>query len=244
VIDYDQSRNYRFLIVSENGDVFLLDEKGKELDGWNPKKTGKKILEAGHERIVGRDYFFLITEDGQFYLFNRKGDMVKGFPVQTQTKINGQLAVHGKDFQSSYFTLISEDGLLLRVNLSGETIKKEPLLKSSNQSRFGLVSSGNVGYIWRVDKAKFAMLDLEGKLLFEKENPASDHLIFNYFPSSRSVFTVFDKSQELLLILDDTGKELINQPLEATMPPSVQLLPGSKLRVNYVFRNRLSSLVI
>ncbi|HEY5826381.1 MAG TPA: hypothetical protein VIT44_18555, partial [Cyclobacteriaceae bacterium] len=244
VVDYDKSRNYRFLVGNAGGEIFVFDEKGSGLEGWNPKKSGKAILDAGHERILGKDYFFSILEDGQFYLFNRKGETIKNFPVRIQSKIAGHLVAHGNSISSSYFILLSEDGMLSQINILGELIKKEPLLKSSNQSRFGVVSSKDGNYIWRVDKNKIAILDSDGKTLFEKENPASEHLIFNHFYSRRSVFTIFDKSQDLLLVMDEHGKELTTQPLEATQPPSIEFLPGNKIKVNYVFGNRLNSLII
>src|SRR5262249_39529391 len=121
----------------------------------------------------------------------------------------------------------------------------EPLLKPSSQSRFGLIPvKDKDGYIWRVDKSKMAVLDLEGQILFEKENPASDHLTFNCFYSNRPVFTIFDQSQDLLIIVDEKGRELTAQPLEATQIPSIEFLSDGKLRVNYVFKNKVSSLVI
>jgi len=245
VVDYDKSRNYRFLVANAGGEIFVFDEKGNGLEGWNPKKLGKTILDAGHERILGKDYFFTILDDGQFYLFNRKAEVIKNFPVRIQSKIAGHLVAHGNSISSSYFTLLSEDGILSQINILGEFIKKEPLLKSSNEGRFGVVSSKDNGnYIWRVDKNKIAILDAEGKTLFEKENPASEHLIFNHFYSGKSVFTIFDKSQDLILLMDDHGKELTTQPLEATQPPSIEFLPGNKIKINYVFRDRLSSLII
>ena len=245
VVDYDQSRNYRSLVANAEGEIFVLDGKGNNLEGWDPKKLRGRIVDADHERILGKDYFYSILEDGEFYLFNRKGEIIKNFPVRTQSKITGHLINHGNGAQSSYFSLLSEDGMLTQVNILGEVIKKEPLLKSSNQSRFGVVATKDNGkFLWRVDKNKIAIFDSEGKLLFEKENPASEHLIFNHFHSGRSIFTIFDKSQDLLLILDNHGKELTTQPLEATQPPSIEFLSEDKIKVNYVFKNRLSSLII
>ncbi len=65
LVDYDKSKNYRFLIASVDGDVYVLDKEATSLEGWNPKKISSRIKSAPkHYRIGGRDYFIIVTEEG------------------------------------------------------------------------------------------------------------------------------------------------------------------------------------
>src|SRR5690606_32812515 len=73
VIDYDRTRNYRFMITSVKGNLWMYDKEGNNLEGWQPKTIDGKVLTAPlHHRISGRDYIFAIRSDGFVYLMNRR----------------------------------------------------------------------------------------------------------------------------------------------------------------------------
>jgi hypothetical protein len=245
VVDYDQSKSYRFLVTNQNGSIFMFDDKGSALEGWNPKLLPTKSIDAGHQRILGKDYFFSLLEDGSFYLFNRKGEILKNFPVATHGKVTGCFYTTGQDLKSSYFSLISRDGTLFQVNISGGILKNEPLLKSLPESQFGLLpTQGEQVLISRVDKTKIAVFDNKGNLLFEKQNPLSEQIEFGYFYSSNSIITLFDQSQNLAILYDKAGKEILTQPLETTQPPVIYFSETGRIKVVYSVGNKLLTRLI
>jgi hypothetical protein len=243
VIDYDQTRNYRFMVVTKKGNVFLFDQQGKSLENWNPKSISSNILDASHNRISGKDYFLFTQSNGALHLVYRNGDTVKKFPIQLNVNVSGCFLV--KDQRSNYFSVISNDGMLINVSLSGEIMKKEPLLKTFAQSNFKLIASQETSqsFISRIDKNKIAVFSQDGKLLFEKENPASEQIEVNSFGEGK-IFSVFDPTQDLLFLLDKNGKELMSQPLDATQIPAIEFLKEDKIRLIYVFNDQLRSLTL
>jgi hypothetical protein len=242
-VDYDQSKNYRFLVADDNGSIFLFDRKGVAPEGWNPKKLPRKSIDAGHQRILGKDYFFSLLEDGSFYLFSRTGDIMKNFPVATHQRIMGVSFHQGEDLKSSFFSMISDEGTLFQVNVLGEMLKKEPLLKSSKETHFSLIRTKNKNedLISGVDKIKVTVFDVKGNLLFEKQNPLSEKIELDYFHSDKSVISIFDRSQNLAILYDKQGHEILSQPLETSQPPVIEFQADGGVKLIYVLRNKLFS---
>ncbi|MBK7653008.1 MAG: hypothetical protein IPJ20_22920 [Flammeovirgaceae bacterium] len=80
LVDYDKSRNYRYLVQSSNSDVYILDKDGKPLEGWSPNHFLFSIKDKPkHYRIGGKDYFLMLSVEGFIYLVNRKGDVEKKY---------------------------------------------------------------------------------------------------------------------------------------------------------------------
>jgi len=246
VVDYDNTRNYRFMVVSKKGNVYIYDQSGNGLEGWSPKAIPGIILEANHYRIAGKDYFLFVQENGLVYLYQRSGGIVKNFPVRLNNKVNGCFFVRGKDQASSYFSILTEEGLLIRIDLAGKVIAKEPLLRNYAQSRYHMVISDrdDQHLISRVDKTKIAIFDKDGKMAFEKENPASEQLRFKLFSGKKSVLAVFDPSQDLLFLMNSDGKDILAQPIESTQFPAIEFLSKDKIKIHYIFRNQLHSMTL
>ena len=61
VIDYDNSKRYRYLLEDMFGNISLTDKKGLVLEGWNQKNFQNKFqLTPFHTRVRGRDCFVVI----------------------------------------------------------------------------------------------------------------------------------------------------------------------------------------
>lgn len=246
VVDYDNTRNYRFMVVTKKGNIYLYDQNGNGLEGWNPKFIGAAVLDGDHYRIGGKDYFVFLQGNGLLHLFQRSGEMVTNFPVKLTGKPTSLYFVQGKSQSSSYFSVVDEGGILMKIDVTGKITAKEPLLKNYAQNNFKIISSGrNDQYlIARTDKTKIAFFDGDGKLVFEKENPASEQVEFRFFPGRNPVISVFDPSQDLLFLLDGKGKDIIAQPIEASQSPAIEFLSNDKIKVYYVLANQLHSVIL
>jgi hypothetical protein len=65
VVDYDGSKNYRFMCTDTEGDIYLYDKQGKLLNGWTPKTGGRSIIAAPvHIRVAGKDAFVILRKRG------------------------------------------------------------------------------------------------------------------------------------------------------------------------------------
>ena len=111
VIDYDHSKNYRFLVSYENGDIYMYNKEGLNLEGWNPNspplapprggtdhrssppggKSDSKAPPSGglggasgfitHIKVAGKDCIIAVQENGIVSIMNRRGEMRNGFPL-------------------------------------------------------------------------------------------------------------------------------------------------------------------
>ncbi len=73
VFDYDNSRNYRF-VITQNEEVFLFDNKMKRVKGFKFKKAKSNILYAPkHLRVGTKDYIIIAESNGKLHILNRQG---------------------------------------------------------------------------------------------------------------------------------------------------------------------------
>jgi len=224
IVDYDKSKNYRFIISSVNNDVFLFDKEGKNLNEWGPKNfEGAIIHSPQHIKIGGKDYFIIILSDGKVTLINRKGEFVNSF--KTKEIISGEYHLEsGMTPLTTFISYTSKEGTLVKQNLKGEILKVDNLLRGKN-SRFILKRCINSDkfFFYRVDADKIATFDSNGSLLFEKQNSGSTNLEFQCLETStrQIVFSFFDVEQKLVQVLDANGKSLIQIPIESDVMPLI-----------------------
>jgi len=242
VVDYDNSKNYRFIIGNSLGKLFMYNKEGVALPGWQPNEASKKLIRSfQHFKILGKDYLMAVDENGAIYSFTRKGEMRNNFPAEVGlTSYNGLLS---KGKSNDEFYSLSVDGKLIRFDVSGKVIEVTPLVKSSVDSRFAIAPdlTKNSVVISRVDKEKIAVLDLSGTLLFEEANPASEKISLMYFDLAPGlqVHCFWDSTQEFAYVYDQAGKLISGRPFESSVNPLV-IQEGDKSVVYSIFKNRIT----
>jgi hypothetical protein len=111
VIDYDNSKNYRFMLSEKGGDIYLLDKEGNRLEGWSPKSfAGRFSIYPFHLRVRSRDVFLGVKENGEVIGTNRRGETLNGFPLDLDARIGGDIYYQVKSgFDRTLFTVVSEE---------------------------------------------------------------------------------------------------------------------------------------
>jgi hypothetical protein len=227
LVDYDKSRNYRFLMANAAGNIVVCDMDGKPLEDWASKNLPRAFADAPmHARIRQRDYYEATTIQGDVFLFNRRAEIVDGFPLALNINPSGDVVSDGKNI-----VLVSEDGTLIQINTSGKKTAENALLKKTPKGLFRLVASANDDnfVIVKREEGFIAGFDQTGKQMFEVNNPASDNLQFSlYHVGDRDVLVMFDKDQNIFYACDLAGKMLIPRPLQATAMPVISYQSNSK----------------
>lgn len=222
IVDYDKTRNYRYLMTTGEKAAYILDKEGSPLTDWSPKKIGGVVNKPpAHYRIGGRDYFLLLTADNEIYLLNRKGETQPGYPIALKHFVSGDYFVEtGSSLATSYFYCVSKEGRVTRIALDGKPLTSEDLVRG-NQSRFEVVrASSKEFYYSRVDTDKIAVFNKANQLVFERQNPGSISLQPSAFviSSERVIFSFFDADQNLTYLFDQVGNP-VGKPLECSIPP-------------------------
>ena len=117
VFDYDQRRDYRFVLAQGNS-LKMLDGKGKTVRGFTFKKTATPIVTAPkHLRIDKKDYIAITEESGQLHLLSRTG--------KARVKSKEKITVADQDIYAyqKTFTTTDRKGNLIQIDPSGPVVK-------------------------------------------------------------------------------------------------------------------------
>lgn len=240
LIDYDGSKQYRFLLATAAGELFMYNAEGKALEGWNARNTGAPLAMApGHVRVRARDVMYAFQKNGTLLLMNRRGQTYPGFPFKLKEAIGGEVAIRtATTFADSRLITVTEDGLLVEVDFEGKTRKKQQLYRPEADSRFWVVGDQRKEnyLIIRQDRYRVAALNLQGQTLFEKELLTTSPLKAQYFHlnGANDLIVLRDPAQEFAYVLSREGELLSQQPIEASADLALQYKEKEKQYTLYV----------
>lgn len=222
LVDYNNDRDYRYFLSTNEGNLYLLDREGRGLDGWNPKSVNAALTtKPAHHRIAGvGDRMIALASDGELYFFNRRGEGELGSPIRLGTGIESDyILVERGSARDTRVVTITADGEIVHVNLQGEVAFRNQLERPDRESRFSLVKDQKDDrYLFTVHEFnKVSVLNPEGKALFVLDI-FSENLTFQYFSfgADRNIFVVVDRDQEFVYLYNLKGELLNSRPLGGT----------------------------
>ena len=220
LIDYDNSRKYRIMVATVDGNYYLFDQGGVNLEGWKPKSLeGKPVIHPFHMRIRSRDYIVFMHRNGLVYILNRRGEPVSGFPMDLKGNVENQFFIKkGGNISTTTFTTVTNDGEVVEFNLEGKFLKREQLYKTTPNDKFLLVTSSpnNRSYIvLRSDDEKVTVIDSKGKELFNHnfKTTSLSAKYYNFSPDNE-VIVITDINKEYTYLYNKEGRVLHSLPLE------------------------------
>ena len=219
VVDYDNSKKYRFLIADRSGKLWMFDKELVNLDGWKPKNIEDGLItEMNHHRIRGKDFIIAIRKDGLVYLMNRRGELEKNFPLNLEARPEGDYFLEiGNSLSESHFICVSRDGHKIKFNPLGKIISRETLIKPSLTTQFSLVreASGKSYIIKRQDAKSLVLLSTDGKEIVINSYCATNPTQVQYvdYGGGRKFYIITDLSQELSFLYDGNGVEITKTPI-------------------------------
>lgn len=246
LVDYDNSREYRYFLSTESGNLWLLDRNGKDLDGWNPMKLSEKsVLSPTHIRVPGKgDFMVTQTEKGKMYFFNRRGEKQNGSPLDLGKEYNRPVKItSGTGGNSLRISAISESGELIHASFGGEITYRNQLVKAERDNTFDLISdqAGNSLLILSKQFSKTVILNEGEKELFSLPL-TGENVWFGYFDfgADRKILAVSDAEQGFGYLYDLKGTMLTTTPLESEGPIQITHLPAkSQYIIRTVQGNRI-----
>ncbi len=195
VFDYDNKRDYRFLIV-QGKEVFMYDRKGRSVKGFQFSKAGSNITQTPkHIRIGRKDYIVIPETSGKLNILSRTG--------KTRVPVKENLDFSENDWYEYDGNFVSSNtsGQIIKINERG-SIKKEDLglaentritataktlvMLSENELTikgnsvtldFGLYSAPQIFYI--NNKIYVSVTDLQAKKVYVFDSNAT---LLNGFP--------------------------------------------------------------
>ena len=127
VFDYDQSRNYRF-VLAQGKSVQMLDRKGKRVSGFKFTKSDAPLTAAPkHIRIDQKDYIVVQEENKLPKILNRTG--------KPRVQIKGSFQPSGEAVYSYLKTFTTTDaaGNLIQIDGKGNVVTTPLELKKGHR---------------------------------------------------------------------------------------------------------------
>jgi hypothetical protein len=221
VIDYDNSKNYRYAIANTQGNVYLTDKDVKPLDGWAPKKFDSPLTQAPkHHRIGKRDVIAVVQTNGKVHLLERRGFEMKNFPIDLKSNLEGGFFIREtNDLKSSSIHIITPTGELVEFSLEGKTINRKQIYKSDAETKFKILDdvSEESFLIVRSTGRKYEILNESTEVLFEKDYFTDAALILQYYKlgGGNNYVAFIDPSSKYLYLYNLTGKMMTSGPISA-----------------------------
>lgn len=222
LFDYDQSKNYRYFIACENGNVYGYDLSARPLDGWNPKKLGKLQEPLQFYRVAGKDILLARNDQNVFYVLNRKGEELKKFSEDPSVRLSSNFYfVAGDSWEKSKLHGSTADGNLLVFDLLGNRdLQKADSLSEYHFYSFADVVGGSDREQIILDGKKIRVTGKDTSSTFEFDVPTE---IFNQAiiaaSSKGGLLFVYVKESDLLYHFNRQGKLAKQFPVKASSAP-------------------------
>ncbi len=253
LVDYDNSKNYRFLVGDQEGKLWMFNKDRENLPGWNPNTTlgAPLATPAFHVRVRNKDFLLAIQEDGGIYALNRRGQPYAGFPIDLNKPINSPAYVDlGSSSANTEITTVTTTGEIVAFNLEGNITRREQVYRPSSETHFRLCldALGKTFTIARQDEQLFGILDYRARLLFEKDfiSPAAlagGMLEVQYynFGAGNEIFAVTDQVQEFTYLFNSQGTLIKDRPIESRFPVGILFYENeNRFQVFRNFENEFS----
>ncbi|MFC3879297.1 hypothetical protein ACFOSV_03875 [Algoriphagus namhaensis] len=222
LVDYSNTKAYRYFVSTEDGDLYLLDKTGEKLEGWNPNAVGAPSTgPARHVRVPRKgDYMLAFTEPGDLHLFDRRGNRKVAEPIRIGEGFKSPLVVFNNPLSNSMELVnISKDGAIVRVNFNGEITYTNQLVKEDRESEYLVVPDQGENEFLIVGKQfnKITFRNSQEEELFTiSSSTESFEVQFFNFGSKRKIIVVTDLIQEFAYLYDFDGQLMTALPLESS----------------------------
>ncbi len=121
VLDYEDTKDYRFLLALSDQKIYNYSREGNKIEGWHKVQTGSVVKSPiQYFAIKGKDYIIAYDTVGNTYIVNRRGE--RRIPVET-TFIKSKYNIFYENLTNSskgLFLTTDAKGRLSYVSKSGK----------------------------------------------------------------------------------------------------------------------------
>ena len=213
----------RLLAVSGGNTLRLLDARGRQYPGWQPKVLDVPL--AGDPALLSlpsRDVVVVPLQNGYVYAYDQRGGRLRGFPMSMGARLSGGLFTEpAATLASTRVTLVNQHGELLTFTLGGDLLTRRRITTWSRAARFRLVPDQRGG--------SFVVVREEGNRLDVFGPQGGPALLSRTFVTSgekpvqlfdfgrdRQVLAITEPGPGQVYLYSGTGQPIGNEPLTST----------------------------
>jgi hypothetical protein len=202
ILDYDNLKDYRFLVAGNNLKIYNYNMEGRSVSGWtNPVINSVVNRSFSHFSINGIDYILSLESSGVIKLFNRRGG--------ERYKINSKIRVSDlaklqilKSYSIDSTALVFEDSLngISKITLGGAISKIHRQEKDSINNNFANWE------IYSIDQLNKVNYGLRGKRNLKIRDQSKEFFEFNFNYDYQVINDI--KLGKYLLVMNKNTKEV------------------------------------
>ena len=201
VFDYENSRDYRLVLIDQNK-LELRNRKFTKVSGFNRTKADLKYSPK-HIRIGSRDYIVMIQKNGKLLLLDRRGNVRIKTPNNLVVSSNIYLHQNG-------FIGLDNKNRLFRIEINGKiSYRTLPF-----ETTYHVCARGKNLVLLTENK-----LEINGRLLeldFGLYGKPSIHVVNN-----RTMISLVDEQEEKVYVFDRKGNLLPHFPIYGAGPVTI-----------------------
>ena len=217
--DYDNNKDYRFVIPLNDNRIYNFDKEMKLVDGWNKIQARAAVLQAVEHLVANeKDYFIVKDVNGNVLITDRRGEERISLGNKVEVSKNNKFYLN-KTNSNGIFITTKPTGELLYFSENGAT-------KSTSFGNFSpdhyffyfdFNGDGSDDFIF-IDGMKFIAFDRFKKVILEYHLPQTVEitpLIFKSPLGETVIAIVLQKSGEIIF-LNSAGRIFEKETLTST----------------------------
>jgi hypothetical protein len=208
VIDYENNKDYRIILCSEDLRIYNYDIKGNPVKGWTSPDLGSPVRVPAQHLVAGnKDYLIFASENGHVLMTDRKG----------QTRIRIEQAFVNSTRTSFYLNRSGGTGIMLTTDVYGNLIS----VPSSGQVKktglgdflpdhyflyFDFNNDRSPDYIF-LDQNQLSVFNRDRHLIFEYDfQDVIDHELLSFsIPAKGNYLGLLAKTGGKIFLLNQNG---------------------------------------
>ena len=229
VIDFDNNKNYRFLVTDIKSNIYMSSIYGTILSNWSPRKFQISLtVPPIYIKTANQNGIVLMHTNGMLNVTKPNSNLYDGFPLLFDTEVRSSVFIEkGNAFNDSYMSFITKEGEFIKVTMNGKLISRKKLSSSFNKKNYNLsidqVHQRNF-LITNQASNKIELLSQEGKKIFYKEFLTINIKKIQYFNFSNNIelVVITDKISHKTYLYHLNGDMLTDQPINSSHEVSVK----------------------
>lgn len=243
LFDYENNKEYRIFVPSENRKVYNFNKEGNIVKGWRFENTDTRVTQpVQHFRIGTKDYI-VFADQYRIYILNRRGEIrVEPETQFRKSKNNKFIPEENTDTKPRLVTTDSE-GKIYYIYFSGK-VKSRNVKEFSENHWFeykDITGNGTKNLIF-LDNNTLNVYKHNGEKLFTRNfdtKIAGPPLYFEFSARDYKLGLVSREANEIYLI-NKNGKLYDGFPLQGNTLFSIGFLEQPKRNFNLIVGNKYS----
>jgi hypothetical protein len=230
IMDYDNNRDYRFLIACSDKKIYNYGINGKKIEGWKlPATTDEVTVPVQRVIVADKDYVIIADRSGKIYVTDRQGNTRLSLKEKLNAPVKQIVVEAGKDLSHTRIVSADSFGNVSRLSLADE-LERMHFMDFEDTPGFDYRDIDGDG------NREFIFLDAHHLMLFNQDKAPVMSYTFEDKPEPVPQLFFFDAkdvrigvrcpaSSELHLI-NNGGADAEGFPITGTTPFSIGKLNG------------------